>query len=1124
MKKFFVTMCAALVTLGLVSCDKKANVVVVKSAHTIEAEVEALCEVIQSEGRNIEVVDLDQLADKIGGADVVIYHRGDTAAVDAKELALKDVVLPYVEKGGQLMLTMDGVRLLNEWGVEPQQLEVEYQDATDYGSGRAVGFHGYREHPIYDGLHGGAYVWKATVDNFARNCGFSGTNLPQAEGAKVVGVNWAYIRYHENRKIVWETPVGKGNILAVGGYLYYAEPNVNRSTLEIFTNNSVDYLAGIESPSEPRYWPFDEVRTEKVEKLPFKNIKAKVEEAWTPEVSEMEHTRKAEDFRFWNVAGKQVLAMAYERGRIDEIWMHPIMVMRDLNIGVQYKGSDKVEWMHNVYPTVTKRPESLERSYELKDGATLREFVVASLDDPMMAIRYDWSGDNIEKVYVTYTSNLRLMWPYSLESTGTLYYGLSKDNKVATVYDRAKELNLVTLFDKAPAAANCGEYDFRDLNVANFGQTPAKYKQVAFLYEFEGAEQSLNLYIAGGEEGVAKSSKLLAQNVGKVEQLNKDAKAYFDSFDVNMLDINSSDEEFNKAYRWALISTDKFFCHTPSLGKSLQSGYFSTYRGWNGGHAVSGRPGYAWYFGRDTECTGIGMINYGDYDKIKDILITFGKYQDPDGKVYHELTTSGSAHYDASDATPLYVVLAGRYLQASGDVEFIRQEWHNIKQSIDFCYSTDTDGDLLIENTNVGHGWQECYQLYGAHTEVYLASAWADALRLGAEMADLMGESELAEKYRKDREVVAYKINNEFWNEELQFYNHGLMKDGTYQEQKCVLGDAPIWFEVCDDERKAILTAENFSSKYYSTNWGVKMVGYDSPYYAIGGYQYGGVWPFHTGHATIAEYKAGLYSQAFRHANSQLSIYNAWDYGNIPEVIQGDKFQFTGICSHQQWSSSMPIYALVEGLVGAEAHALENRLVLSPAFPVDWSYATVNNIRMANNYVNMAYVRNADSYDYTLSGNGVNVEFTAVLPLATKVLGVEVNGQAVEYEVAEKVQSVQVALAELIALEGEAKVVVKTEGGVGVMLNLEPLTINEPDTHIKIEKERFCKGCNAYKLTVAGQPKDEVDVEIFVRGQIKGVEGATLKSVEGEKATLTVKFPKVSKTGPFVSKEVKVKF
>jgi hypothetical protein len=390
-------------------------------------------------------------------------------------------------------------------------------------------------------------------------------------------------------------------------------------------------------------------------------------------------------------------------------------------------------------------------------------------------------------------------------------------------------------------------------------------------------------------------------------------------------------------------------------------------------------------------------------------------------------------------------------------------------------------------------------------------------------MADLMGEAELAEQYRKDCKIVVDKINNEFWNEELKFYNHGLMKDGTYQEQKCVLGGTPVWFEVFDDERKAILTAENFSSKYYSTNWGVKMVGYDSPYYAIGGYQYGGVWPFHTGHATVAEYKAGLYSQAFRHAYSQLGIYKYWDYGNIPEVIQGDKFTFTGICSHQQWSSSMPIYALIEGLAGVEAFALENRLALSPAFPVDWKDAEVKNIRMADKYVNMTYVREADSYNYTLTSEGVNVDFTAVLPLATKVLGVEVNGVAVEYEVAEKVQSVQVALKELIALAGEAKVVVKTEGGVGVMLNLVPLAIGDLDTHIKIEKERFCKGCNAYVLTVAGLPKDEVDVEIFVRGEIKGIEGATLKSVDGEKATITVKFPK-SKKEPFVSKEVKVKF
>ena len=107
----------------------------------------------------------------------------------------------------------------------------------------------------------------------------------------------------------------------------------------------------------------------------------------------------------------------------------------------------------------------------------------------------------------------------------------------------------------------------------------------------------------------------------------------------------------------------------------------------------------------------------------------------------------------------------------------------------------------------------------------------------------------VVEEALRDLDVVEGVYAGKGHTDGITFVRRYLMKDGTYQEQKCVLGGTPVWFEVFDDERKAILTAENFSSKYYSTNWGVKMVGYDSPYYAIGGYQYGGVWPFHTGHA-----------------------------------------------------------------------------------------------------------------------------------------------------------------------------------------------------------------------------------------------------------------------------------
>lgn len=125
---------------------------------------------------------------------------------------------------------------------------------------------------------------------------------------------------------------------------------------------------------------------------------------------------------------------------------------------------------------------------------------------------------------------------------------------------------------------------------------------------------------------------MLASNAGQLPDLYRRAAGYYDGFADNYVSIESSDTAFNQAYRWALVSVDKFFAHSPSLGKSLMSGYWTTSRGWNGGHAVSGRPGYAWYFGRDTEFTGLAMNAYGAADKVKDILLTFGKFQSPDGK------------------------------------------------------------------------------------------------------------------------------------------------------------------------------------------------------------------------------------------------------------------------------------------------------------------------------------------------------------------------------------------------------------------------------------------------------------------------------------------------------------
>src|SRR5690606_35380252 len=132
--------------------------------------------------------------------------------------------------------------------------------------------------------------------------------------------------------------------------------------------------------------------------------------------------------------------------------------------------------------------------------------------------------------------------------------------------------------------------------------------------------------------------------------------------------------------------------------------------------------------------------------------------------------------------TPLYVLLASHYLRASGDLNFISDTWENLEKAINYCYSTDTDGDGLIENTNVGHGWIEGGALYGAHTTFYLAGIWAATLREAAYLARQLGKDDIALKYEKDYLRIKEKVNTKFWNEKSEHFNYGLLHDGSYNE------------------------------------------------------------------------------------------------------------------------------------------------------------------------------------------------------------------------------------------------------------------------------------------------------------------------------------------------------
>ena len=231
----------------LVACSPEPEIGVISSE-------KGLVEILQERGYRCTEIAPDS---KLDGYDLIWWHRPDTSAITEAEIAAGPSFVSYMEHGGKLVLSMDAVRLGNAWGIEPNPVEQNSWDAVDDGFGRKVGYHSWRSHPIFDGMHGGAYVWHGHEDNACRVLGYSGVNAPQRPGTRIAATLWALIFYHPDYKVIWDQKVGRGELLSIGCFLYYDRPNYNTKILNRFTSNVVRWLTGGKTESPERYWTYE---------------------------------------------------------------------------------------------------------------------------------------------------------------------------------------------------------------------------------------------------------------------------------------------------------------------------------------------------------------------------------------------------------------------------------------------------------------------------------------------------------------------------------------------------------------------------------------------------------------------------------------------------------------------------------------------------------------------------------------------------------------------------------------------------------------------------------------------------------------------------------------------------
>ncbi len=1101
--------------------SKKINIGYLMTSELPSPETKAVLQWLeQSQIFSPTPIKIDQL-NKINNLDVVWIHTPDSM-VYRKEINQVDVLTEiknYYQKGGKLLITDYAALLPYDLEIESVKPETRLLSIEDEWLFDKKGFQSFRGHPLFSGLFGGTFVWDSDQNQRIPTIGFFDKAFPKK--GKVVATEKSYITIHADRRLVIEYENTPGKIISVGGFVYFARKNHLDYNLQKFIENCLTYLEGQNKDGKITYW--NEYKN-KPEKFGIATEPLEMDKNRTLKLTDLPDmllTRDNSKNDYYDVEGRRALIMGKEKAGIDEFWVHPFRVLRDYKVGLINKG--KVIWLDDLPVKIEVRPESFIRKYTAPFGQ-LREVLLPSLNDAGGIVHYDTDAAQSIKLIIKFRSDLRWMWPYDEYAIGDVWYAYDEALQAFHIKDSAGDLYAVIGGDDTPIQLSYGQ--FEDIDPAPWGFTGKKtdLNQVFVALEYELKPESggcLNIAVAGSNLGQSEALKNYRKLLSNPQIIYDEAVLHYKNLLENSLIITSPNPEFNQLWKWAIIGTDRFWVNTPDLGTALVAGYSTTARGWNGRHKISGRPGYAWYFGRDSEWSGFAIDNYGDFKHVRQQLVFLQKYQNLIGKIFHEISTSGVVHYDAADATPLYIILAAHYLRASGDMDFIQESWSHIQKAMSFLYSTDTDQDGLIENTNVGHGWVEGGKLWGAHTTLYLAALWAQTLKDAAYLANHMGNFNLARKYENDYSDVVHIINRDFWNDKNGFYYYGKMPDGSYNPEPTVLPAVAMYYDLLD-EQKVQKMLETFASNGFSTDWGVRILSSESPLFNPHGYHYGSVWPLFTGWTSLGEYTYGNSVQGFSHIIDNLLIKNHWALGFVEEVMNGAKYEPSGVCPHQCWSETNILHPGIHGMVGWQPNAPEKEATLAPRLPIHWDSAVVENLKVGESIINLHKIQGENETIYTLrltQGGPISLNFQPEIPEGMEIKSLQINGQEIDGPWDIKRGLLQIPVP--IQITGEHQIQIAHVKGVGMVPKISRPGVGEDSKGFRIIHSRLTR--ELYEVVLEGKSGSTRDFEVRIFEQkIEQITGGKIiEEFPGRIVKFQVDFPRSKE--PFIRKKITLK-